>query len=284
MIRILSTPFAVLLALSLLFSCATSGSAPGTSTSAVQAPAEVPLRLADARPDLAAVVTAVYGSLRNPEAPLDGTVLFDKPLLIEGETDIRGFGLGNVAIEEDTPLGDDPLFRKTSGLLRLADPLGREMYWSWAAEYLLQDEGILILSSAAAPVYGNFDRIRFFFVEKDQLPALSYLEDANFEELLPLVAANASEAGELKAENGMKDMYLFVFDMTRSESSVDLELYSDGTLADAVVSDSRSINQEGWRFIMAEGSFRFGNDAKYRLYAAESRDAPRVLSVLAVED
>lgn len=280
MIRILS----ILFSLTLLFSCVTSGSAPGTSTSAEIVPEEVPLRLADARPDLAAVVTAIYGTLREPELPLEGTVLFDEPLLIEGSADIRGFGLGDVAIEEDIPLGDDPLFRKTSGMMRLADPIGREMYWSYAAEYLLQDEGILILSSAAAPIYGNFDRIRFFFVEKNQLPALTYLEGADFEELLPLVAANASNPGDLKAADSMKDMYLFVFDMTRSEISIDLELYSDGTLADTAIAHSVSINQKGWRFIMAEGAFRFGSKAGYKLYAAETRGVPRVLSVLSVGD
>ncbi len=161
-----------------------------------------------------------------------------------------------------------------------------EMYWSYAAEYLLQDEGIFILSSATAPIYGKFDRIRFFFVEKDQLPALSYLEDAEFEELLPLVAANASEPEDLNAaDEGMEDMYLFVFDMTRSEPSIDLGLYSDGTLADIALAYSTSVNRNGWRFIMAEGSFRFGSKAAYKLYTAESRNAvPRVLSVLSVKN
>lgn len=273
----------LLLASSLLFSCATTKNAPEASSSIPKETKEASLRLADLRPDLSAVVTAIYGMLREPETPLTGTVLFDRPLLVDSTVTIEGFGLADVAIEEDLQIGDDPLFRKLSGIMRLADPSGREIYWSYNAEYLLQDDGILILSSAAAPIFGNFNKMRFFFVEKDQLPDLSYLKDATFVELLPLIAANASTPKDLNATDGMKEMYLFVFDMTLSEQSIDLELYSDGTIADAVLASSTSINQKGWRFIKAEGSFRFGHKTEYTLYAAEARKTgPRVLSVLSV--
>ena len=174
-----------------------------------------------------------------------------------------------------------PLHRRLDGVMRLADPMGRDAYWSCAAEYIVQDDGILVLSSAMMRVQGRFDRIHLFFVPPKQLPALEYLQDVDHAKLLEIAASNALSLDEIAAEDGVRELLLFVIDMTQSAADTSLALYSDGSIADAAVRSSTSQNDAGWRSLMVEGSFRFGSAADYRLYITEefpTGPEPRVLA------
>ena len=238
------------------------------------------LALSDARPDIIAVVTAIYNEMIFPKGKQGGVVFFDTNPAFTAPAPEKEFGLADVYLEEDYQPGEDPFLRRISGVMRLSDSSGREDYRAYAAEYILQEDGILILSSAAEPVYGKYDRIRFFFVEKDQLPPLSYIEKAGYEELLPLVAKNASIPLDIRNINGMKELYIFAFDMTKGKTDSDLILHSGGSIADTAVSFGRSINNKGWRFVMLEGTFRLGENADYSFYLTETSNPKKIISVM----
>ena len=269
----------LILTTTMLASCApTVAQQAGRPVTEVSPVAESPdeerrLVLSDARTDIAVVITALYQKLVLPGKSTDGVVFFDTEPAVTQPLPEKGFGLADVLLEEDYAPGPDPLVRRISGVMRLRDSLGREDYRAYAAEYLARDEGILILSSAMEPVYGRYDRIRFFFVEKDRLPSLSYLESAGHKELLPLVAKNAASPEAIRDGRRLKELCLFAFDMTKGPEDSRLVLHSDGSIVDAAVEYSQSINDHGWRFIMLEGAFRLGEGADYHFYLTDS-DAP----------
>lgn len=279
----------LLLMAALLVSCASTSRttgpatdlAEGTRTASAPEP-DIRLKLADARDDILGVFTAMHAQLQNPDEPLTGPVLFaTAPLIDDPEPQMAAFGLADVMLETDDQIADNPLHRRLDGIMRLADPAGREAYWACAAEYIVQDEGILILSSAMMPLLGRFDQMRLFFVPPEQLPALQYLQDIGQVELLKIAASNALKPDELHSQNAVRELLLFVIDMTRSDPHSRLALYTDGSIADAAVRSSTSHNRDGWRSLMIEGSFRFGSETDYRLLIAEESDAypePRVLA------
>lgn len=239
--------------------------------------------LSDARPDITAVVTALSSSIISPENTLSGPVIFHTETLISEKGPGKEFSMTDIFIDEDIEKDQNPLFRKLTGIIKLSDNYARESYWAFAAEYLIQDEGILILSSASEPLYSQFSRIQFYFVEPDQLPPLKYLENAEYKELLPLVAENATDPLKLKNLDSVEKLYLFVFDMTKSNPSSDLKLYSNGSIADNAVTYSKAVNNNGWRFIMADGLFRLGHKADYSFFVSEGDKNPRVLAALSAK-
>ena len=238
------------------------------------------LALSDARPDIIAVVTALYSELVFPDGTNGNYVFFkEKPLVISQKPE-KVFGLSDVYLEEDYQPDENPQVRIISGVMRLSDYTGREDYRAYSAEYLVTEEAIYILSSAIKPLYGRYDRVRFFFVEKDQLPSLSHLEKAGYKELLPLVAKNAVDPDLIINNTGMKDLYIFIFDMTRGSSDSDLILHSGGNITDTAVNFSKSVNNNGWRFIMVDGQFRLGKGSNYSFFLTETSNPDKVISAI----
>lgn len=223
------------------------------------------LQLSDARPDLMAVVLAVFREMLQPGD--DALVFFASPLLRDESIPVTGFALTKVVLERDEQKGDDPLFRRIGGTFQLRDTWLRTMYWSFAAEYVVQDSGIIVLSSAVLPLYELYEEVLFYVVEEQRVAPLRYLKEMSYREMLELVAANALTPEQLRVIKGAGNYKIFAFNMVLAEPQRRLALYTNDAYGGVQVDFAHSSNADGWNYAMLEGRFRFNQPPHYDLTA-----------------
>ena len=68
--------------------------------------------------------------------------------------------------------------------------------------------------------------------------------------------------------------------MTRGSSDSDLILHSGGNITDTAVNFSKSVNNNGWRFIMVDGQFRLGKGSNYSFFLTETSNPDKVISAI----
>jgi hypothetical protein len=202
----------------------------------------------------------------------DSLVFFELPLLRDESISVEGFALVNVVLERDEQIGDDPLFRRAGGTLQLKDTLLRTMYWSFVAEYVIGDAGILVLSSAALPLYGFYDEVDFYVVESHKLAPLSYLKAMPYHEMLELVSAQALTPQELSQKQGGAAYKIFAFNKVLADSQHRMAIYTNDAYGGAQVEFAHTNISKGWQYAMLEGQFRLNQAPHFDLVAM--REAP----------
>lgn len=235
--------------------------------------------LARIRPDAAAVLQALFYRLQGSDTTDMGPVRFDRgvgPLTDGTGVSFKKFILRKISIRRDAAGSDNPLHRRITAVFEMADVLGRRAFVNIAADYLIEDDVLLVRQAAALPVYPQVSDVRFMVVPAKRLPSLKILARLTFSELFTIVAENAytrEELAQQKAGN-YGPCKIVAFNMVRAEKGDKLKIFisEKDSRGRAVGKNTLSNNENGWTSAVVEGEFEFNSAPQYLFYVGLSDD------------
>ncbi|BDQ38374.1 hypothetical protein SYK_27340 [Pseudodesulfovibrio nedwellii] len=239
----------------------------------VQTPEVIPVKQEQAPDDIKLVTSALLERLRGGKIAVEN-VTFDpagRHAVGEKEFDYEGFDVQNVAVTgyETTVLNQGEVLVMLEGVFLFKDVINRRAGVYYAAQYVVTKRSVNITKSVVVGIPPDFPRVETFFVKEKTFKAVaSTLTSYMDYYLFAIENAEPMTYGEDGSRTGIKSKYFimtFCKDRLFQESSLAMKVTSRAYGAGTKLADAISINDSGWRILIAGGEFTPGS-SKSRFY------------------
>lgn len=239
----------------------------------VQTPEVIPVKQEQAPDDIKLVTSALLERLRGGKIAV-GNVTFDpagRHAVGEKKFDYEGFDVQNVAVTgyETTVLNQGEVLVMLEGVFLFKDVINRRAGVYYAAQYVVTKRSVNITKSVVVGIPPDFPRVETFFVKEKTFKAVaSTLTSYMDYYLFAIENAEPMTYGEDGSRTGIKSKYFiitFCKDRLFQESSLAMKVTSRAYGAGTKLADAISINDSGWRILIAGGEFTPGS-SKSKFY------------------
>ena len=233
----------------------------------VQAPVAVPVPQAKAPSDIELVSAALIERLRGGRIAVANVTLDPEGQHAVGELsfDYAGFDVQDVAVTGYTVNVIEPgsALVVLEGAILFKDIINRRTGVYFATQYIMDKDGVNITKSVMTGIPPDFPRVETFFIPQAKLKeAASSLVTYTDYYLFAIENAEPMTYGEGSSKSGLKrDYYIMSFckDRLFQDSSLSMAVTSRPNGAGTKLAEAISINDTGWRILIAGGKFAPGS-------------------------
>ena len=233
----------------------------------VQAPVAIPVEQAKAPSDIELVSAALIERLRGGRISVDNVTLDPDGQHAVGELSFNyaGFDVQDVAVTGYVVNVIEPgkALVVLEGAILFKDVINRRTGVYFATQYIMDKNSVNITKSVMTGIPPDFPRVETFFVPQAKLKAAggSLLTYTDYY-LFAIENAEPMTYGEGRSKSGFKGEYYimsFCKDRIFQESSLTMTVTSRPHGAGTKLAEAISINDTGWRILIAGGSFAPGS-------------------------
>jgi len=233
----------------------------------VETPVVKPVKKAQSPDDIKLVTATLIERLRGSRVAVDNVTMDPNGQHAVGELSFSyaGFDVKNVAVTGYVVNVIEPGMAMVvlEGVILFKDVINRRAGVYFATQYIVTQQGINITKSVMAGVPPDFPRVETFFVPQKKLreaggKLVSYTDYYLFaiENAEPM-----TYGAEGKKSGKNSDYYVMTFckDRVFQESSLTMKITSKPYGAGKKLGEAISINDSGWRILIAGGKFSPGS-------------------------
>ena len=239
----------------------------------VPAPKVIPAAPAQKLDDIKLVSAALIERLRGGHINVENVTLDPNGQHSVGELDFNydGFDVKNVAVTGyiTAELGPNTVQAMLEGVILFKDMINRRAGVYFCTQYVVTQNNINITKSVVAGIPPDFPRVETFFIpEKKFKEAASGLTSYVDYYLFAIENAEPMTYGEGESKVGLTgEYYILTFckDRIFEEASLAMKITDRPYGAGKKLSEGISINDSGWRILVAGGKFAPGS-SRFKFY------------------
>ena len=233
----------------------------------IQAPVAVPVEQAKAPSDIELVSAALIERLRGGRISVDNVTLDPNGQHAVGELSFNyaGFDVQDVAVTGYVINVIEPgkALVMLEGAILFKDVINRRTGVYFATQYVMDKNSVNITKSVMTAIPPDFPRVETFFIPQSKFKAAasSLLTFTDYY-LFAIENAEPMTYGEGRSKSGFKGEYYimsFCKDRIFQDSSLTMTVTSRPNGAGDKLAEAISINDSGWRILIAGGKFAPGS-------------------------
>ncbi|AMK09694.1 MAG: peptidoglycan-binding protein [Pseudodesulfovibrio sp.] len=239
----------------------------------VPTPQVVPPAPAQKLDDIKLVSAALIERLRGGRISVDNVTLDPNGQHAVGELEFNydGFDVKNVGVTGyiTAELAPGKIQAMLEGVILFKDIINRRTGVYFCTQYIVTQGHINITKSVVAGIPPDFPRVETFFIPEDKFKAAaSSLLNYTDYYLFAIENAEPMSYGEGESKTGLTGNYYimtFCKDRIYEEASLNMKVTEKPFGAGKTLADAISINDSGWRILIAGGKFAPGS-SRYKFY------------------
>ena len=233
----------------------------------IKAPVVIPVKKEQKVDDIKLASAALIEKLRGDKIPV-ANVTFDpagRHSVAETDFNYDGFDVMNVAVTgyETTNLNQGEVMVMLEGIILFKDFINRRAGAYFAVQYIVNQHSLNITKSVVRGIPPDFPRVETYFIQQAKLrAAASSLTSYMDYYLFAIENAEPMTYGEDGQKTGLNAEYVimtFCKDRLFEESSLEMKVTSKPYGAGSTLATALSINDSGWRILLAGGEFAPGS-------------------------